>query len=430
LNALVIGYGVTGKSVAEFLIKYKNRVYIYDDRKEVMDSLPENLLAWDGSIEIDLAVKSPGVSYENEIVKNLTERNIEIISEIELAARYVDNEKIVTVTGTNGKSTTVSLIAAILENAGKKVFLCGNIGEPIINGVGRGYDILVVEMSSYQIENLKSLHPDVTAVLNVSPDHLDRYESYEEYLLTKVMLAKLTKKDGLIVLNGSDAPLLAVAESVDIKKDYFSSDKPGEIAYRNGCIYFRNSEIVMDEIKLSGIHNVENIMASILCVEHFNISETDITDAVYQFQGLPHRTEFVDKIEGVTFVDDSKGTNVGAVEKSLAGFERYSVVLILGGVDKGGSYEPLVELVKEICRGIVLIGSSVEIIKPFFEGVVSIDEAGSMMEAVEKAFNMAKGNGTVLLSPACSSFDWYSNYKERGKHFVTCVGELKEKIKK
>jgi UDP-N-acetylmuramoylalanine--D-glutamate ligase len=285
-------------------------------------------------------------------------------------------------------------------------------------------------MSSYQIENLKSLHPDVTAVLNVSPDHLDRYESYEEYLLTKVMLAKLTKHDGLIVLNGSDAPLLAAAESVDVKKSYFSSGKPGEIAYRNGCIYFRNNEIVMDDIKLSGIHNVENIMASILCVDHFNISEADIIDAVYKFQGLPHRTEFVAEIEGVTFVDDSKGTNVGAVEKSLAGFESSSVVLILGGVDKGGSYDPLVELVKEICIGIVLIGSSIEIIKPFFEGVVPTDEADSMMEAVEKAFKMAEGKGTVLLSPACSSFDWYRNYKERGKHFVTCVGDLKEKIKK
>lgn len=430
MNVLVIGYGVTGKSVAEFLIKYKNSVYVHDDRKEIMEALPEIFFAWDESVKVDLAVKSPGVSYEHEIVKKLIDNNVEIVSEIELAARYLNNEKVVAVTGTNGKSTTVSLVVAILEKAGKKVFLCGNIGEPIINGVGGGYDILVVEVSSYQIENLKSLHPDVTAVLNVSPDHLDRYVSYEEYLLTKVMLAKLTKKDGLIVLNGSDEPLLAAAESIDVEKAYFSSDKPGETSYRNGCIYFRNSEIVMDEIKLSGIHNVENIMASILCVEYFNISETDITDAVYGFKGLPHRTEFVDKVEGVTFIDDSKGTNVGAVEKSLAGFEKGSVVLILGGVDKGGSYEPLVELVKEICTGIVFIGSSVQIIKPFFEGVVPIYEADSMKDAVEKAFEMAKGNGTVLLSPACSSFDWYGNYRERGEDFVNRVRDLKEKIKK
>jgi len=430
LNTLVIGYGVTGKSTAEFLIKYKNEVYIYDDRKEVMGSLPENVFAYDGTVSIDLAIKSPGFSNEHEVVKSLSEQNVEIISEIELAARYLENEKVVAVTGTNGKSTTVSLIAAMLEKAGKNVFLCGNIGDPVINGIGKGYDVLVIEMSSYQIEDLKSLHPDVSAVLNVSPDHLDRYESYEDYLMTKVKLAKLTKDNGLIVLNGSDEPLIAAAETISVKKSFFSNELPGETTYRNGCIYFKNSEIIMDDIELSGIHNVENIMASILCVDFFNINENDIADAVASFRGLPHRTEFVDNIQGVTFVDDSKGTNVGAVEKSLAGFDNNSVILILGGVDKGGSYEPLLELVKEKCKGIILIGSSIEIIRPVFDGVVPLGEARSMMSAVEKSFEMAQGDGTVLLSPACSSFDWYGNYKERGKDFVKRVGDLKEKLKK
>ena len=428
MNVLVVGYGVTGKSVAEFLNNYESKVYIYDDRKEVIDELPENFLPYDGSVEIEMAVKSPGISYEHDIIKEMISKNVEIISEIELAARYLKNEKVVAITGTNGKSTTVSLVAAILEKAGRKVFLCGNIGDPIIGGVGKGYDFLVVELSSYQIENLESLHPDVSAVLNVSPDHLDRYESYEDYLMTKVKLLKLTEKSGLAVLNGSDEPLLAAAGSIDVKKALFSSSVPGETTYRNGSIYFGNSEIIMDDIELSGIHNVENIMASILCVSYFGVDENDIVDAVYSFTGLPHRTEFVDRINGVTFVDDSKGTNVGAVEKSLAGFNNSSVVLILGGVDKGGSYEPLLELVKEKCTGIILIGSSIEIIRPVFTDVVSLEEAYSMMEAVEKAYKMAAENSTVLLSPACSSFDWYSNYKERGKHFASCVRELKEKL--
>ncbi len=430
MNVLVVGYGVTGKSVAEFLNNNESKVYIYDDRKEVIDELPGKFLPYDSSIKIDLAVKSPGVSYGHDIIKELVSSNVEIISEIELAARYLRNEKVIAITGTNGKSTTVSLVAAILEKAGRKVFLCGNIGDPIIGGVGKGYDFLVVELSSYQIENLESLHPDVSAVLNVSPDHLDRYESYEDYLMTKVKLLKLTDRNGLAVLNGSDEPLLAAAGPIEVKKALFSSSGPGEIVYRNGCIYFGNSEIVMDDIKLSGIHNVENIMASILCVGHFGVSENDISDAVYSFKGLPHRTEFVDRINGVVFVDDSKGTNVGAVEKSLAGFDDSSVILILGGVDKGGSYEPLLDLVKRKCRGIVLIGSSIDIIRPVFDKVVPIEEADSMMLAVERSYDLAQGEGTVLLSPACSSFDWYSNYKERGRHFVSCVAELKETIGK
>lgn len=430
MNVLVIGYGITGKSAAEFLIKYGNKVYIYDDRGEVINNLPEEFFAYNSETEIELAVKSPGFSNDHKVVKDLEKKGIEIISEMELAGRHLESEKIVAVTGTNGKSTTVSLIAEILKQSGKNVFLCGNIGDPVIGGVGKGYDVLVIEMSSYQIERLQSLHPDVSAILNVSPDHLDRYESYEDYLVTKVMLAKMTKKDGLIVLNGSDEPLLAAAGSVGVEKALFSSSEPGEIAYRNGSVYFKNSEISMDEIELSGIHNVENIMASILCANYFDVSENDITDAVYSFKGLPHRTEFVDELNGVSFVNDSKGTNVGAVEKSMAGFDDNSLILILGGVDKGGSYEPLVDLVKRKCRGIVLIGSSVDIIRPAFEGVVPIEEADSMMLAVEKSFDLAQGGGTVLLSPACSSFDWYSNYKERGKDFVKCVSELKERKKK
>jgi UDP-N-acetylmuramoylalanine--D-glutamate ligase len=430
LNALVIGYGITGKSAAEFLIKYGNKVYIYDDREEVLKNLPEKFKRYSSDIEIDIAIKSPGFSNEHKIVKEISQKGIELISEIELAARNLENEKVVAVTGTNGKSTTVSLIAQILKQGGKNVFLCGNIGDPIINGVGKNYDILVIEMSSYQIEGLKSLHPDVSAILNVSPDHLDRYDSYEDYLMTKAMLAKMTKDDGLVVLNGGDEPLLAATSSVNVKKALFSSSNTGEIIYRNGNIYFRNSEIIMDEIELSGIHNVENIMASILCADYFGVSENDCMDAIYNFKGLPHRTEFVDSFEGVTFVDDSKGTNVGAVEKSMAGFEDSSLILILGGVDKGGSYEPLVDLVQKKCRGIVLIGSSKDIIRPAFEGVVPIEEADSMILAVEKSFKLANGSGTVLLSPACSSFDWYSNYKERGKDFVKCVAQFKERRKR
>lgn len=429
MKALVLGMGMSGVSASVFLKKAGYSVSIFDDNRDVLKSFENTYSLYDQFEKYDIAILSPGVPATHPVVLKLAADGVETIGEMELAGRYVTKEKVIAVTGTNGKSTTVSIIADLLKDAGYKVFLCGNIGKPVIEGVMMDYDFFVVEVSSFQLETLKSLHPDVSLILNVTPDHLDRYSSYESYLLTKAELAKLTKPDGLLVLNGNDEPLVAACRAVNVEKKYFSTTREGEVTYRNGSIFIRNDEIKMEDVNLTGIHNVENIMASVLGVSRWVTDINTVRSSLTKFKSLPHRTEFVDKFDGVAFYDDSKGTNVGAAEMSLAGFEDGKVVIILGGVDKGGSYEPLRTLAEKKCKGVVLIGQSKDLIKTYFEDFPApVTEADSMSQAVEKAFMLAKNDGIVLLSPACSSFDWYKNYKERGIDFRNKVKDLKRSI--
>lgn len=428
MKALILGMGMSGVSSSVFLKKIGYAVSVFDDNQNTLDTFKDKYGFYDSSEKYDIAIISPGVPSSHPVVKKLENDGCEIIGEMELAGRYITTQKVIAVTGTNGKSTTVSIIADLLKDSGYNVFLCGNIGKPVIEGIFQDFDFFVIEISSFQLETLKSLHPDVSLILNVTPDHLDRYNSYEDYLMTKAILAKLTKSDGLLVLNGNDEPLIAACSAVNIEKKYFSTIKQGEITYKNGSIYVGNDEIKMEDTNLTGIHNVENIMASILgvsrWVEDINIIKTSLT----RFKSLPHRTEFVDKFDGVSFYDDSKGTNVGATEMSLAGFEDGKVVVILGGVDKGGSYESLRVLAETKCKGVVLIGQAKDIIRSYFEGFNILVDADSMSQAVEKAFMLAKNDGVVLLSPACSSYDWYKDYKERGVDFRNRVKELKRSL--
>ena len=426
MKALIVGLGISGVSSAKFLKDSGYEIFIYDDNAAQLERYSAEYRVYDESLKYDLAIISPGVPATHSVIRKLNAQNTEIIGELELAGRFVKDEKVIAVTGTNGKSTTVSLVHAFLKNAGFKSFLCGNIGEPVINGIGKGYEFFVIELSSFQLETLKSLKVDVAMVLNVTPDHLDRYKDFEDYKNTKLNLLNLLKKGGTAVLGTG-----IVADDFrhpDFDLKLFSVGGTEDITCDDEFVYFDGKKLKVDDLRIRGHHNVENIMAAVLGVKKW-VSDTEILrKTLLEFNPLAHRTAFVDKFQGVEFIDDSKGTNVGAVEKSLAGFGDGKVVLILGGVDKGGSYEPVRVLADRKCRGIVLIGASKEIIRPYFKGFPNVESADSMAEAVEKAFLLAKNDGVVLFSPACSSFDWYRNYKERGDDFVNKVKDLKSKI--
>jgi UDP-N-acetylmuramoylalanine--D-glutamate ligase len=429
MNVVIFGMGVTGSAAATFLKNKNYSVYIYDDSPDVISKVKESGIyhPYDPALNYELGIISPGISADHNAVRTEKEKGAEIIGDLELAGRYCKNEKIIAVTGTNGKSTTVSLINHFLVGGGYKTFLCGNIGTSVLEAVEKDYEFIVIEISSFQLETLKSIHPDISLILNVSPDHLDRYQSYEEYLLTKVKLARLTKENGTLVLNGGDDALLAACKNIGVQKKYFSWNKKSELQYRNGLIYSNNITLDITGTKLRGTHNVENIMASLIAVSKW--VDTDVAGGMLnEFKPLPHRSEYVDEINGVVFINDSKGTNVGATEKSLIGFDDKSVVLILGGVDKGGSYELLRELAETKCKGIVLIGEATDVIKPYFDDFYPVKECCSMKEAVVSSYKISGGSGVVLFSPACSSFDWYRNYKERGEDFTKEVFELKKEI--
>ena len=426
MKALIVGLGISGVSSARFLKNRGDEIFIYDDNASQLEKYSAEYSVYDENLKYDLAIISPGVPATHKVIQKLSAQHTEIIGELELAGRYVRNEKIIAVTGTNGKSTTVSLVHAFLKNAGFKSFLCGNIGEPVINGIGRGYDFFVIELSSFQLETLKSLKPDVAMVLNVTPDHLDRYKDFEDYRNTKLNLLNLLKKGGTAVLGTGIVAENFAHPDFDLK--LFSVEGTDDIKCDESYVYFDDKKLKVDDLKIRGHHNIENIMAAVLGVKKW-VSDTDILrKSLLEFNPLAHRTAFVDKFQGVEFIDDSKGTNVGAVEKSLAGLPDGKVVLILGGVDKGGSYEPVRVLADKKCKGVVLIGASKEIIRPYFKGFSNVESADSMAEAIEKSFKLAAGDGIVLFSPACSSFDWYKNYKERGDDFVNKVRELKSKV--
>ena len=428
MKALIVGLGISGVSSARFLHDSGYEIFIYDDNALQLEKYSAEYSVYDENLKYDLAIISPGVPATHKVIQKLNAHGTEIIGELELAGRCVKNEKIIAVTGTNGKSTTVSLVHAFLKNAGFKSFLCGNIGEPVINGIGKGYDFFVIELSSFQLETLKSLKPDVAMVLNVTPDHLDRYKDFEDYKNTKLNLLNLLKKGGMAVLGTGIISAGFAHPDFDLK--LFSVEGTDDIKCDESYVYFDDKKLKVDDLKIKGHHNIENIMAAVLGVKKW-VSDTEILrKSLLEFNPLAHRTAFVDKFQGVEFIDDSKGTNVGAVEKSLAGFSDGKVVLILGGVDKGGSYEPVRVLADKKCKGVVLIGASKEIIRPYFNGFANVESADSMAEAVEKAFKLAENDGVVLFSPACSSFDWYKNYKERGVDFVNKVKELRLKIEK
>ncbi len=429
MKCVVLGLGKSGIAAISFLEEKDYDVYVYDDNEFKLSEYGDrfNFIKKPEMPEgSSLLVISPGVSRTHPLYIDALEKEIDIAGELEVAARYIEHAKVVAVTGTNGKSTTVTLAYEILKASGYKVFLCGNIGVPVLSENFDEYDFLVIELSSFQLETLKSLKVDTAAVLNITPDHLDRYDSFEEYGAVKLSLFDLVKKDGRFVIP-SDKSLIPGFDT-DAEKDVkrFSWNEKSDVLYEKGFIKTSLGDVKIKGTTLDVPHNIENFMAAFLLTEPFIKDIECLNSAVASFSALPHRTTFVDEINGVRFVDDSKATNVGAVEKSLAGFAPDSVILILGGVDKGGSYMPLASLIKEKCRMILLIGDAAPIIKKELDGIVPIFECGyDMRLCVNKGYELAEKGNTVLLSPACSSYDMYPNYGARGNDFCEKVKELR-----
>ena len=425
---LVMGLGVSGRESASFLKKRGFSVVLHDDNKSHLSSVAKemNLSSFsDGdSLNFSFAVVSPGIPETHPLFVQLTQEGVEIIGDIELAARnFPPSSRLVAITGTNGKSTTVTLIRDLLLSLDYSVFLCGNIGQPMISGVDDGYDIFVVELSSFQLDLLFSLPITVAAVLNLTNDHLDRYDGFDDYVLSKMHIFDLLSSDGRAIYNTDFIAEHKMSFSGEIRS--FSAEEAGDDAQLSGGVVTAGNAFgSVKQTALSQPHNVENVKAAFLAVDYFLSKPRDFTAVLEQFAPLKHRMELVAQFSGVTFYDDSKGTNPGASERALAGFSDKTVVLLLGGVDKGGSYAELRSLADEKCKGVVVFGEATPAIMSYFEGFKPLAKVESMKEAVSVGHNLAGSDGVVLLSPACSSFDWYKNYKDRGDDFVKHVALL------
>jgi UDP-N-acetylmuramoylalanine--D-glutamate ligase len=441
-KVLVVGLARTGIAAAKFLKTKGSLVTTTEAQpKEEMKEAAQELkgmgicMEWGGHqietfLNQDIIVVSPGVDLSIEPIQKAMGEGVRVVSEIELAYPFI-HVPIIAVTGTNGKTTTTLLIGEMLKEDGKKVGVGGNVGEPLVlftDGEDR-WDVLVVEISSFQLEAIEDFRPRISVLLNITEDHLDRYARYEDYIEAKVRIFANQNSGDLAILNRDDPIVMQYRETVKAKKVLFSlTKKLDEGAFSNGqSISLRlgrkEEEYSLSKAPLKGIHNVENMMAALTAARIFGCSKKAIQDVLNRFKGLEHRLEFVREIEGVRFYNDSKGTNVGSVVKSLQSFSE-PVILIAGGKDKNGDLSPLKKLVRERVKHLILMGEAKERMTRELGGQTDTVVAKTMEEAVSLAHQKAKGGEVVLLSPACSSFDMFKDYKERGKVFKEAVHRL------
>lgn len=446
-KVLVVGLGKTGFSSAMFLKRRGAKIIVNDIRdisffereKEIFDK--EGIDYFFGRhdkdifLEQDLIIVSPGVSIKQEPFISAMEKGIELIGELELASRFISTP-IIAITGTNGKTTTTTLLGEILKHAGIKVFVGGNIGIPLIDyAEDDSMDLVVLEVSSFQLETIDHFHPYGGVVLNITPDHLDRYSSMEEYAETKMRLFERQETFDFAVLNSDDPWIMKYKPGILSDIYLFSTEKEVDKGafYRDKKIYIRHPslkeeyEISEESIRLKGLHNMENVMSAVISALEVGVKIETIEEVLRRFEGLHHRVEFVDEINGVSFYNDSKGTNVGAVDKALASFDK-PIILILGGKDKGGGYKFLEKQIKRIVKHVVALGEAKEKIYEDLHEIVPVEKVDSFESAVYKAYEKAEKGDIVLLSPACSSFDMFNSYTERGEKFVEIVKKIKETI--
>jgi UDP-N-acetylmuramoylalanine--D-glutamate ligase len=354
---------------------------------------------------------------------------VEIVSEIELASRLI-TAPLVAITGTNGKTTTTTIAGELFTASGFATYVGGNIGDPLIELVesGAAVERVVVEVSSFQMEWVDSFRPTVAALLNLSEDHLDRYAGYQEYIDAKLRIFSGQTAEDYAVLNADDPLVWQYAPGMKARVFPFSRTKLLDegIFFRDGAIVYRHDGLEavfpVADFRLKGVHNLENIMAALACALLLGCRPEESFRCVRDFESLHHRMEFVRTVGGVDYYEDSKATNVGSVEKALESFTE--ITLIAGGKDKGGSYAPLVPLVQERVRHLVLIGEAADRMAAELGGLTDTRRAGTMEEAVHLAAAITAPGGTVLMSPACSSFDMFRDYEERAQRFIAAVRAL------
>ncbi len=390
--------------------------------------------AIDFAQDCDLIVVSPGVPLDVPLLGWARRNGIPIISEVELGW-CLSNAKFVAVTGTNGKSTTVSLIGHILRLASDKVAVGGNIGNPV-SLVAFGLDsdwVVVTEVSSFQLDTCVSFKPKVAVLLNITPDHLDRYPNFDVYAASKGRIFANQLEHDVAIVNFDDPRCLTIAEGLKCNRRFFSTrcevSQGAFVQDQSVVVRVANQErrvFSVKDLRIRGPHNLANSLAATLAAIEFDVDDNVIRKGISQFQGLEHRMEFVDRIDGVDFINDSKATNPDAVMFALEGMDK-PTVLIAGGKDKGADFSILDPSVRAKVKAMVLIGAAKAKLRTMFKDCCQITEAADMEEAVKLAFELARPNGVVLLSPGCASFDMFDDFEHRGRVFKEIVRGLKER---
>lgn len=439
---VVIGMGKTGLATVRFLGTRGAKVIATDEKppekwETAFEQIAEgnwltrgvyNAGILDG---VSMVVPSPGVPPSNEILQAAVRNNIPVISEVELAYHFL-KVPILAVTGTNGKTTTTTLLGEILTREGKKVFVGGNIGNPLIEFAGNNQaaDFVVAEISSFQLQWIEKFRPFVAVLLNITCDHVNYHGSFAEYRRIKARVFENQTKSDYAILNAEDPEQKSMAASIRAQVAAFSSRNqlPTGIFIKDGNIVFRNhafgeERYPLSMIKIPGLHNVENVMAAIMTACFCGCSRESIIDTISQFSGLPHRIEFIGEKKSVRYYDDSKGTNVGSVIRALDTFSA-PVILLLGGRDKDGDFQKLKPLLAAKAKQVILFGEARDRIGSLIGESVPAVKEPTLQAAIESAYKSAHTGDVVLLSPGCASFDEFNNYKERGIFFKNVVRNL------
>lgn len=441
-KTLVVGLARTGVALARFLAEAGARVTVTDQApaSELADRLRE-VADLDLGQELgvprpsrvtdyDLILLSPGVPPELPWLEAARRAGVPVWGELELASRFI-TRPVIAVSGTNGKTTTTTLVGEFLKESGLKPLVGGNIGTPLTSLLSRqaGADFLVLEVSSFQLDTAPHFHPQAAALLNLTPDHLDRYPDFAAYVNSKAGLFRCQTEKDLKVLNADD-PLVCSLNHGPQRVYRFSTQQvlPTGAWVENGAIRVRlatglEEHFPLRDILLAGRHNLENVMAALLLALDAGAQAAACREVLARFRGLPHRLEWVARIRGVDFYDDSKGTNVGAVARSLAFFDR-PVILIAGGRDKDSDFTLLSPLVREKVKALVLLGETRNKLARVWRGLAPVYLAGDLAEAVALAWKAARPGDVVLLSPACASFDMFRDYVHRGETFQQLVREV------
>lgn len=439
----ILGFARSGYEAAKLLIEKGNQILLNDGKEEVKQDLAQveelrskgvQFVFGSHPIELfdasfDYLIKNPGVPIDHPYVLKARELNIPVINEVEMAYRLLPNDvTLIGITGTNGKTTTTTLIYEMIKESGRRVHLTGNIGYPLCSFLNKleKDDIIVMEVSCQQLENLDEFKPHIAVMTNLSPAHIDFLKSYDNYKRVKKKIFQNQTSDDIAVLNIENQDVLEVTEDIKAKTKYFSSKNEINGCYiKENAIYYYDEKILdLDMIKVSGVHNYENIMAAIMVVKELGISNQDITSVIQRFKGVEHRLEYVREYQGRVFYNDSKATNNKSTQIALSAFSK-PTILIMGGLDRGQDFRELTDYMTYV-KHIVCYGENKHKIKEY---AIMIGKKVTMLEnleqAVKEAYALSSEGDIILLSPATASWDQYKCFEDRGCEFKKIVEEMK-----
>ena len=439
---LVLGMARSGYEVSKLLSKYNNKIIITDRKEqdikhvEELENLGVSFILSEDPINLidnsfDLVIKNPGIKRTHPLLVKARlkaiDLGIKVVNEVEVAYHFLPSDSfIIAVTGSNGKTTTTTLIYEFIKKMGLNVHLGGNIGFPlsqIVNNV-KNNDIVVLEISAQQLHDCYDFNPNISVLTNLEEVHTDFFQTHENYVEHKLRIFKNHNSNNIAVLNKSNYEEYNATLNIKSKKIYFSSKEKTDCYYYNDSIYYNNEKIIdTKDIRLKGIHNYENIMCAIITTKELNISNDTIKEVLSNFYGVEHRIEFVTKINGIEFYNDSKATNVKSTQIALSSFNN-PVILIMGGLDRKHSFDGLKEYFNNV-KLVVCYGETKERIKKFCDSInIKCIVVNDIKEAVKESYKNALKGDSILLSPACASWDQFDDFEQRGKVFKSEVGKL------